>query len=437
MKKIAFFLNNPTLPHRDYTSLLDGNPGVGGSEYEFMLVSYLLEIRNNNLEIYLITTCQGIYPHKNLYRVKDLNEACEYALEHNIAEMVVDIKHFSSCVLGNYKDRLKIIIWAHNNVSYKLLNLFYKLSYIKKIVNCGREEMELYRDHMASLKSTYIYNIFPIKHKSYYLSRLQNRDNHNVVYMGSIVKAKGFHVLAKAWKHVVSEIPDAQLYVIGSGKLYNGNACLGKYGIADRRYEELFAPYITDKYGSIIKSVHFLGLLGDDKYDELGKCKVGVPNPTGSSETFCICALEMQLMGCNITTNYHPAYLDTVMNQTYLYKHTRELANYIVARLKREPDSIDKMYDFVSNKFGIDGNIEKWESLLSSDISIEEVSPISKYNYQHKTIKDRLLNLKIAHPFFRHLPCVEEFYLVKERIYGKIDSLHDILFRILNKSRNQ
>lgn len=437
MKKIAFFLNNPTLPYRDYSSILDGNPGIGGSEYEFLLVSYLLEIRDNGLEIHLFTNCKGKLPHKRIHQVKNLNEACLYSTKHNISEMVVDIKHFSFDVLDNYKEFLKIIIWAHNNISYKLLDLFYDLSYIKKIVNCGREEMELYRDHLASYKSIFIYNIFPIKEKSYYQARIQNRNNHNVVYMGSIVKAKGFHVLARTWKRVIAEIPDAQLYVIGSGKLYNGNAKLGKYGIADRKYEELFMPYITDKNGKIMESVHFCGILCEEKNDVLGKCKVAVPNPTGISECLPITTMEMQLMGCGITTLYHPAYLDTVMNKSYLYKNTSELADYIIKRLKEEPDDINKMYDFVFNNFGIEGNIEKWESMLTENTSLNEIVPVSKYNYQHKKWKDRLLYIKSTHSIYRHLPCIEEFYLAKDKILRRCEDLYYFILRMRYKTQKQ
>lgn len=110
----------------------------------------------------------------------------------------MDIKYFDKNVLDGFSKSLSILVWAHNTVKYSLLDLFVKLPYVQKIVNVGREQMELYRDHLATLKSTYIYNIFPIKEREYYAA--EDRDNHNVVYMGSIVRAKGFHVLASAWK---------------------------------------------------------------------------------------------------------------------------------------------------------------------------------------------------------------------------------------------
>ena len=85
-------------------------------------------------------------------------------------------------------------------------------------------------DHRAFKKGTYIYNLC-----NYNLPApkpFSARKNH-VVYIGSIVPLKGLHLLTKAWSSVLKEVPDAQLYIIGSGNLYNQNEKLGKYGIAE------------------------------------------------------------------------------------------------------------------------------------------------------------------------------------------------------------
>ena len=58
-----------------------------------------------------------------------------------------------------------------------------------------------------------------------------------VTYVGSLTKGKGFHVLAKEWKNILKAVPDAELYVLGSGKLYDNKAELGEYGLAEKTYE--------------------------------------------------------------------------------------------------------------------------------------------------------------------------------------------------------
>ena len=40
--KVAFYLDKTGLEALDFSSFESGNPGMGGSEYEFLLVSQLL-----------------------------------------------------------------------------------------------------------------------------------------------------------------------------------------------------------------------------------------------------------------------------------------------------------------------------------------------------------------------------------------------------------
>ncbi len=426
MVKVAFFLDSHSMPNKDYSDIVSGNPGIAGSEYEILLVSYLLEQRGNNINSVLITNADVRFPHNRIVYASSLNECCHYCDKNKIELLVIDIKYFNKSVLDQYSKAISIIIWAHNDVSYKQWNLFSSLTYIKRIVNVGREEMELYRDHVLTEKSTFIYNIFPIKDSAYYRKKIKYDDNHCVAYMGSIVKMKGFHILARAWKKVIKEIPDAQLYVIGSGKLYDNSAILGKYGIASKKYEEMFMPYLVDEKGRILPSVHFLGLLSDDKYDVLGKCKVGVPNPTGFSETFCICALEMQLMGCNITTISHPAYYDSVLNKEYLFKNEEDLADYLIERLLSPRDKIDELYDFISNNFGIAGNIEKWEDLILNIESPNIVNEISTHNIQNKKLKDIIFKIKRKYGIGRSIPSINFFFFIIQKFREK---KFDMLFK--------
>ena len=88
-----------------------------------------------------------------------------------------------------------------------------------------------------------------------------------VTYVGSLVPAKGFHRLAQIWPEVISKVPNAELYVIGNGKVYDRNAKLGKYGISQSDYENQFMKYLTDDEGEILKSVHFCGIVGKEKRD--------------------------------------------------------------------------------------------------------------------------------------------------------------------------
>ena len=363
MNCVAFYLHNSSMPNMDYSTILQGNPGLPGSEYEFLLVSYLLEERENNIDSYLFVDFDGYIPHKHCFKIVNLKDCCLQCERMHIDRLIIDIKYLDFNVLDQFADKICIYVWAHNQPSTQLLNIVWRKSYIRKIINVGYGEMQTYQLNPAYLKSTYIYNIFPFQHIDYYKKQIHFEDNHNVAYMGSLEPAKGFHVLARHWTEVLKTVPDAQLYVIGSGKLYDRNAVLGHYGIAQKDYEDSFMKYLTDSNGDILPSVHFLGLLADEKYEILGKCKVAVPNPTGI-ETFCITAIEMQMCGCNITTKDAFAYQDTIANKSYLFKQESELSAYIVKRLMDKRDAYDSLYYYITSKFGIEGNIQRWEQEL-------------------------------------------------------------------------
>ena len=59
--KIAFYLKNKNTI--DCSNIIDGNPGLGGSEYLIILISTLLSLRYNDISITLYTDYQGVLPH--------------------------------------------------------------------------------------------------------------------------------------------------------------------------------------------------------------------------------------------------------------------------------------------------------------------------------------------------------------------------------------
>lgn len=409
--KIGFYFDNKNNSNIDFRKVAQGNPGVGGSEYSVVLISYLLSVRDNKINVCLFCTSEGVFPEKiDICVIEDLKSCIYKADFEGYDYLVVDSKKVNPSLLNTIRCKnVKLLLWANNFISKHELDDYAKIDSVYKIVNVGREQFELWVDHPIFDKSCYIYNTMPFPKDKDILKPSSMRQP-IVVYIGSLVKSKGFGALAKAWPKVLNDVPEAQLYVIGSGKLYDKNAILGKYSIADENFENEFMPYLLDSKGQILPSVHFLGVLGQEKYNILAKAKVGVPNPIGQTETFGYSAIEMQYMGCSITTMKCPGFLDTTIQNgsNILYANVKRLHKCIVKILKsKENVDVTKTRSCIENQFGINVVVEQWELLLTTDYVPNRISYKNLF-YRLKWMK--IINYRLC-KLFRIRPFVSFEYL--------------------------
>tara|TARA_B110000902_G_C14294287_1_gene582490 strand:+ start:2205 stop:3482 length:1278 start_codon:yes stop_codon:yes gene_type:complete len=416
---VGFFLRNKGICSINTSNVLDANPGIGGSEYEILCISYLLSLRKNNIDIILYVEEDGFFPDMKCKVVKDLENCVNSCLNDNVEILIIDYKHHEKEIINKTENNLKYFIWAHNFILYKDLQYFSSKKNIVRIVHVGKESLDLYRDHKSFNKSIFIYNGIPVKELNFYLEKFKlNKARENkVVYLGSLVPVKGFHLIARTWKNVLKKIPDAQLYVIGNGKLYDRNSKLGTYEIAEETYENEFIGFVTDENKNILPSVHFLGALGIEKNDVLKDCKVGVPNPSGNTETFGISALEMQLMGCEIVTIKCPGFIDTVNHSKFLYKNKRQLESYLIKALKQSTinDNYTDIHNYIKENFSFENILVRWEFELSNYKENLNVNLDLKNNFHLKRIKEILRITKVILPFMNIIPPLELFWNFKKK----------------------
>ncbi|MFT4071748.1 MAG: glycosyltransferase family 4 protein [Dysgonamonadaceae bacterium] len=376
--KVAFYISNRNISSID-TSLVDkGNPGIGGSEYSVILISSLLS-RNKDLEVVLLCDEIGIFPkHLKYVKCNNLIGAIQYYVKNDFDFLVVDSKLLLKHIVQRFYN-VRFLAWANCFISDSLLDFYSKQSNVYKIINVGKEQYYLTKDKSVYNKSCFIYNAVPITVLNDYKGKLipNGKREKNVVYVGSLILSKGFHLLAQAWPKVINKIPEARLYVIGSGKLYSRNSKLGKWGIANEIYESRFMQYLAPN-GKLMDSVKFLGILGTEKYDILSQCKVGVPNPSGLSETFGYTAVEMQFMDCLVTTIKCPGYLDTVYDKENLYNSPDELSTYIIELLNSSTDVYPQVMEYI-NRFSVDEIVLEWEKLFEDLALKKRVNHIDNY----------------------------------------------------------
>ena len=363
MIKVAFYIPNRGFFQRNLENIFAGNPGIGGSEYSAILIASSLSL-DSTFDITLLCDVKGLFPHILKSEVCGcLEKALEYVEKKDFDFFIVDAKFLDENLLVRFRT-VKFIAWANCFVDLAQQKLFAKFDNLIKIVNVGRHQYELLTETDIKKKSTYIFNAVPtsfLKKFNGHIVPISER-KHNVVYIGSLHRAKGFHILAKVWPQIIKEVPDAQLFIVGSGHLYGDSSKLGQWGIAQEEYEKEFMPFLTNK-NKIMPSVHFMGIMGDEKYQLLNDCKVGVPNPSGVSETFGYTAVEMQLMGCHVTTIKCPGYLDTVYEYENLYDSEEELSAKVISLLHNDYLNYDKIMNFIS-QFSLQQITDNWKNLL-------------------------------------------------------------------------
>lgn len=420
MSKVAFFLENHSISKADCRDILHSNPGIGGTEYLIILVSYLLHLKDNDLEISLFVESSGLFPEGlKIEVVNDIIGAQNRAISSNCDYLI--FKHNAEHIQRNYlrsDNSIKLISWCHIFLSFWELDYYANNPAITRVIFVGKEMRDLYRDHPIFSKSDFIYNCLNLAAADGIMDEhpFQKREN-IVTYMGSLVPYKGFHILAESWKEITEAVPDAQLYIIGSAKVYNQSASLGRYGYADEEYENRFMPFLCQN-GEIMSNVHFMGQLGKEKYEILSITKVGVPNPSGKTETFCLTAVEMQMMGAKIVTLKAPGYIDTVRNGIF-YHRGKPLAKSIIKILKGGAnEGYDQAMSFFNNNFSFDATVKQWEQLLKKG----ELNNNSLSNcfYRYKWIKELRRKCCLILPVLYKLPYTERIIIYFERaLYGR------------------
>lgn len=359
--KIGIYLDNAKINIEDFSCVEVANPGIGGTEYEFII--FIRNIKNYLKDIELI-----VYQTKKMYFTDAVdNTIIVSGMEEAIglASGQVDIiivRTETDREIPQANNGCRIITWSHNYFNGKVANNIAERNDIGANVFVGRQFYESYIDHDIIEKSTYIYNCMdfrPLKDR---------RDTETLepicAYIGSLVPAKTFHILAKAWPEVVKKIPEAKLWVIGSSGVYGLNHELGELGLAEHSYEKRF----IDSLQSVLDSVTFFGNVGEEKYDILKKVKVGVINP-GGVETFGISAVDFSSMEIPVISRNRYGVKDVVLqNRTgILLNNPEKLASAIVKLLKNSElnASLGKAgRQYVVSEFCVASSMKKWAEVL-------------------------------------------------------------------------
>lgn len=372
--RIAFYLDTRNVQAIDARDVDAGNPGMGGTEYMFFLIASKLA---NRRPVTLYVTTPGFFPpNLSCIEVKGLADVVVSMQARGEDVLVLRESEVQPSLATLKATDRKVIVWAHNFSGHRTLRACVECPSIVRYLCVSREQYENLRDEDIFGKADHVFNAMVTRS---WPERIAPPPEDNVFYMGSLIEAKGFHVLAKQWSRIAEAVPSAHLHVVGTGQLYDRSVRLGAFGLASPEYERRFLPCLTDK-GELRKDVTFHGNLGADKLEVLARAKVAVANPTGVGETFCITAVEFGLLGVPVVTKKVGGPVNVIEDGVtgILYDRESQLAESVI-RLLRETDLRDRMGQAASQRvralFDIEPVLQRWEGLLDQVLSGLPVQP--------------------------------------------------------------
>jgi glycosyltransferase involved in cell wall biosynthesis len=428
---IAFYLENSTIPDVDFRNMEGGNPGCGGTEYLFVaLPYYLLKYYGEIYELVIFANVVDHLPkHIKTLQVSNIYEALKKAKEVGCDLFVYRPKWKEKEDVLNLITDLKIptIGWAHITPTAPVLRSIARNIFFKALVCVEHEQYDFIQDSPVCQKLTYIVNGFDVD--GFRLPSPPKKDPKQVVYIGALTIQKGFHLLAKAWPKVLEQVPDAKLTVIGTGKLYNKFAELGRLGIAEKDYEDKhIIPFLCDEQLNVHPSVRFAGKLGHEKKELLHRALIGVANPSGETENCPGSALEIQACSTPVVSVARFGMLDTVSHGItgLLHNSHKELASSLIYLLR----NTDRAYDlgkngpqFIRERYNWNRITTMWIKLfedLYGDKNIDRI-PFKKNLLKHyKFLKMINLPLQQLLGSFIFWPSVSELQEKISRVYFKL-----------------
>jgi glycosyltransferase involved in cell wall biosynthesis len=368
--RLAFFLDNRGIA--GLGPLPDpglGNPGIGGTEYAFLAVVRLLQ--GSPLQPLLLLTApqtvEGVPP-EAVRSVQNLAQALEQAAG---CEGLVFRPGFATAAdwAALVRSPLPLLPWLHN-LGCDQQGRYEALAAVDRWLLVSGAQLDAFRHSRLAQRAVVLPNPVAVPPAQRLPRSLElTRAATDLAYVGALTPFKGFDRLARQWAAIASACPEARLRVFGGADLYGEREGSGALTPYERHCRQLL------EQGGSSDRVVFEGSCGLERYATLESVALGVVNPSGRDETFCLAAAEFSACGIPVLAPRRHALIQTVLDQRtgVLVRSDHQMATEAVALL-RDPQRAWQLgaagQGHVEHAFGPNAVRQAWFE-LASDLVVQ------------------------------------------------------------------
>ena len=384
--KVGLYFPSVHLGSWTWQDFLNDEVSLSGTDYRILFLTHLIAKHGYKVFLFSTQNIAEVTTTKQI-QVDNFATAVIKAKDTNIDILITCNRQNQDTVAGIKKCEevhQPCVVYSGNGPSPEMADLLYRSMSVRRLVCASATQADELRDRTNFPKTEFVYNSL----KSCYLSDpsfLTQRNSLGVCYLGSLTPSKGFQHLARAWPRIHQAFPDATLTVLGSAKLYQRNVSLGPLGVAEREFELTeIVPYLgSTREEAQSKGVIFLGLASPKTIcSVIASSSIGVVNPncSGSLETFCTSAIEVQAGGAAVVGANRGGLRETVRNHEtgILINSEKQLADAII-KLLANPEQTRQMGEegerWAKETFNRDRIMDRWCSLLEAVVRDEKPYP--------------------------------------------------------------
>jgi glycosyltransferase involved in cell wall biosynthesis len=380
--RLALFLDNRPFSALGALPLPSlGNPGIGGTEFEFLALAELLLAAGVDLQLLLTVpqTIDGVRE-QAIQVVPSLGEGLRTAARAG-AELLIFRPGFASeadwPVLEN--SPIPLVAWLHN-LGCQQQGRYEALRALRRWVLLSGPQLDYFRHSRLAQRAVVIPNRVAVPPASRGpRTQQQAAQARDLAYVGAITPFKGFDRLASQWDWIAERCPGVRLRVFGGANLYAGGDAAAAHSGSSVPSAHQLTPYEQHcrqilRRGRHADRVVFEGSQGLERYDALAQVAVGVVNPSGVDETFCLSAAEFSACGIPVVTARRHALISTVPEGVagLLAGHDQELARGCVDLLQ-DPGRAWRLgcqgQSHVDSSYGPEAVLAAWLQLVQDVIT--------------------------------------------------------------------